>query len=432
MPVNVRRVAITGMAINTTLGDTLDGYLGALLKGRSGITRWTAFDAGEISSKIGGDLTPYDVKAKLARLEQSNSVPPAISARAKRLVAKAPWSVRLSILLATDAWADAGLFETEMTGRQPGAIVSGCHLLNSYHASNLRTFDKEPDYIDPLYAVQSLETTHAACVSDVLSLRGTGMVVSAACASGLYSLRSAVDEIRWHNAPAVVVVGAVPDFAPVDLHALALIGALSQDSFNDEPERASRPFDVRREGFVPAHGGGAVVLEDFDRATARGARIYGEVLGVETNADASYLPQPSEEGQARAMKEVLQSCEIAPEEIDYINGHFTSTPLGDLAEISAIKSVFGDHAYRLKANATKSMIGHTMGASAMVELIGAVLQMRAGQLHQTINIDELDAAVDLDVCAAGPVDYEVRTLMKNAFGFGGLNASAIVAASPKA
>jgi 3-oxoacyl-(acyl-carrier-protein) synthase len=331
--------------------------------------------------------------------------------------------------MAIDAWSDSGLFELEWSGRGPGAIVGGYHTANRYHAETMRVFADEPDYINPLYAIHSLETTHAGCVTDVLRLHGTGMMVSAACASGLYALRTAVDEIRWHGLPAVVVVGAVPDFTPLDMHALALIGAISQDNFNDEPHRASRPFDVAREGFVPAHGGGAIVLEDLDHAKERGAQIYCELLGVETSADASHLPQPSEEGQVRAMQRALESTGIAPEEIDYINGHFTSTPLGDIAEHNAIRRVFGTHADQLKANATKSMIGHTMGASGIVELVGAILQVSAGRLHPSINVDQLDPAIDIDVCANLAVDWPVRYFMKNAFGFGGLNASAVLARS---
>jgi 3-oxoacyl-[acyl-carrier-protein] synthase I len=420
-----RRIAITGMAVNTPLGDTLDVHLAGLLAGRSAITRWKSFDAGPIYSKIGADLAGYDIDGRLDSLQTRRSIPAATIAKARRIAAKAPWSVGLCMPLCIDAWADAGLFDVAIEDSAAATVVGGHNIQSRYRTDNLQTFNNEPDYIDALYAVHSHDTTHIGCVSDVLQLRGTGMLVGAACATGLYALRSAIDEIRWHGAPVALVVCPVADVSPIDMHAMALIGAISQESFNDQPQRASRPFDVGREGFVPAHGCGALVVEDLGHAVGRGARIYAEIFGVETGADANHMPAPSEAGGVRVMQRVLASTGIDPEQIDYINGHFTSTQLGDLAEIGAIKQVFGRHSAHLKANATKSMLGHTMISSALVEMIGAVLQMRAGRLHPTINVDNLDPAVDIDICANSAVEWPVRYFMKNAFGFGGLNASAV-------
>ena len=418
-----KRIAITGMAINTPLADDLDGYLDALLAGRSAITLWKSFDTSRIYSKVAADLRDYDIDAKTQVLAQV--APELITQRLRAVMAKAPWSVKLSMLLAVDAWCASGLAATDLA-EDAALIISGHNLNSLYQFTNYRSFEEEPDFVDALYPVHYTDTTHIGCVSDVLQIKGTGVLVGAACASGGYGLRTAVDEIRYHRRPAALVVGAVVDADPVLAHALALVGAISQDTYVDTPSRASRPFDVHRDGFVPAHGGGAIVLEDWDRAIDRGARIYAEVLGVETSMDATYLPQPSEDGQARAICRVLDFCGVAPEQIDYINGHFTSTPVGDIAEIRAIKQVFGAHAYRLKANATKSMLGHTMMASAVVETVGAVLQIQAGRLHPSINIDEIDPAIDLDVCRDGAVDWPVRYCLKNAFGFGGLNASILL------
>jgi 3-oxoacyl-(acyl-carrier-protein) synthase len=208
---------------------------------------------------------------------------------------------------------------------------------------------------------------------------------------------------------------------------MALMGAITFESFNEEPSRASRPFDVKREGFVPAHGGAALVLEDMESALARGARIHAEVLGVEAGADGNHLPQPSEEGQSRVMKRLLERCGVEPSRVDYLNAHATSTPVGDLTELRSIKRVFGDHAKKLKINATKSMLGHTCWAAPVVETVAAVLQMNAGKLHPSINVDEIDPAVDLDVCAEGPVAHDVKILMKNSFGFGGINCVSLIA-----
>jgi 3-oxoacyl-(acyl-carrier-protein) synthase len=418
---NPRRVVVTGMSVNTPLGDSTDGHLSALLSSRSAITRWKRFDASGIYSKIGGDLTGYDADAKLAVLGLD------AASTARRLIRKIPWSVGLSVCLAMDAWIDAGLVDVAADRGRAGVVVAGSDLQHRYQMDNIVTFQSERDFIAPFYAFHSLDTTHVGCVSEALELRGTAMVAGAACASGLYALRVALDEIRSHGAPLVVVVGPVCDFAAIDMHAMGLMGAISQETFDDEPARASRPFDLLRDGFVPAHGGGALILEDFESAKKRNAKIYAEILAVETAADANHLPNPSEEGETLAMQRALESSGIAPDQIDYLNGHFTSTPAGDIAEINAIKRVFGAHAYKLKLNATKSMVGHTMSASAIVELVGSILQMRNGHLHASINIDQLDPKVDLDVCANASVRCPVRYAMKNAFGFGGLNASTIIA-----
>jgi 3-oxoacyl-(acyl-carrier-protein) synthase len=235
------------------------------------------------------------------------------------------------------------------------------------------------------------------------------------------SLRSAVDEIRHHGAQVAIVVGAVLEFAPIDVHAMALMGAIAFQHFNDEPARASRPYDTRREGFVPAHGGATLVLEELDAAKRRGARIYAEVLGCAANSDGNHLPQPSEDGQAHVMSQVIAGAGLRPEDVGYVNAHATSTPLGDLTELRSIKRVFGAHAQRLRINAPKSMLGHCCWSAPTVETVAGLLQLRAGRLHRSINIDELDPEVDLDVCRDGPVDHAADVMLKNSFGFGGIN-----------
>ena len=420
------RIVITGMAINTPLGDTLDGFLAGLLAGTSALSNWKTIDTSRCYSKVGADLSKYDTDAKLRSLE--GRIPPDVWKRARKLVAKSPWTTRLTILLALEGCVDAGLFGSPIDRDRVAAIVAGHNINFNYQYEQRLTYADEPDFMDSLLALTGLDTDHAGCISDTLGIRGPIYTVGAACASGNTALRCAIDELRYHDVEMAVVVGAVLDFSPVELHAMALMGAITFQSFNDAPARASRPYDTAREGFVPAHGGGTLVLETLTSARKRGARIYAEVLGVEAGSDANHLPQPSEDGQARVMKRLLDKCGIAPERIDYINAHATSTPLGDLTELRSIKRVFGEHAYKLKLNATKSMLGHTCWAAPTVETIAAILQMRAGKLHPSINIDELDTEVDLDVCrGTTPVDWPVRLMMKNSFGFGGINCVSILA-----
>lgn len=412
------------MSVNTPLGDTLDTFLEALLAGRSAITRWKTIDADPIYSKVGGDLSQYDIEAKVQRLQPCTPEP--VFRRLRRLVTRSPWSTRLTMLSAVDAWLNAGWIAAAPAGESVATVVAGHNLNQGHQYAQRLQFAEEPDYMDSLLALNGLDTDHAGCVSEVLQLRGPLYTVGAACASGNVALRCGVDEIRHHGAHGALVVGAALDFSPLELHAMALMGAISFQSFNDAPAAASRPYDVRREGFVPAHGCGALVLEPLERALARGARIHAEILGVEANSDGNHLPQPSEDGQTALMRQALERSGVEPSQIDFISAHATSTHLGDLTEIRSVKRVFGEHAHRLKINAAKSMLGHTCWASPIVETIAAILQMRASRLHPSINIDDLDRDVDLDVCRDGPVDWPVRYAMKNSFGFGGINCVSIL------
>ncbi|MCC6523242.1 MAG: beta-ketoacyl-[acyl-carrier-protein] synthase family protein [Polyangiaceae bacterium] len=420
-----KRIAVTGMSINTPLGDTLPGFLDGLLAGRSALSNWKTIDVSRCYSKVGADLSEYDVAKKVASFE--GKIPADVWKRLRKLVSKAPWSTKLSMLLAVDGWLDAGLFQVEgIDTTRVASIVAGHNINFNYQYQNRLQYAEEPDYMDSLLALTGLDTDHAGSVSEVLNVRGPIYTVGSACASANTALRLAIDELRYHGNDYAMVVGAVLDFSPVELHAMALMGAITFQSFNDTPQKASRPFDTKREGFVPAHGGGVMVLEDLEQAKKRGAKIYAEILAVETNSDANHLPSPSEEGQSRLMARLLKECELAPEQIDYINAHATSTPLGDLTETRSIKRVFGKHAYKLKVNATKSMLGHTCWAAPAVESIAAILQMNGGMLHPSINIENIDPEIDLDVCNGKSVEHAVRYCMKNSFGFGGINAVSIM------
>jgi 3-oxoacyl-(acyl-carrier-protein) synthase len=328
---------------------------------------------------------------------------------------------------ALDAAIDGKVLDGSINLDRMSAIVAGHNINCNHQYENRKQYDEEPDFMDSLLALTGLDTDHAGSISEALGLRGPIYTMGAACASGNVALRAAIDEVRFHGAEAALVVGAVLDFSPVELHAMCLMGAITFQSFNDTPESASRPWDKAREGFVPAHGGGALLVETLESAKKRGAKIYAEILGVEANSDGNHLPQPSEEGQSRLMQRVLDDCGLKPEDIDYINAHATSTPLGDLTEVRSIKRVFGDHAYKLRVNATKSMLGHTCWAAPVVETVAAIMQMNAGKLHPSISISELDPEVDLPICrGTTPVDWKVKTLMKNSFGFGGINCVSIL------
>lgn len=419
-----KRIAVTGMSINTPIGDNLDTYFRHLLQGKSAITRWKSFASHPIYAKVGADLSEYDIFAKLHDIV--NLVSPEIADRLKRLLKRAPWATKLSLLLAADAYLDAKLDSSVYDSSKIATIIAGHNLNQNYVHLNREQFAEEPDYIDGLFALHGLDTDHAGSVSELLQIKGPAYTVGGACASGNIALRSAVDEIRYHGMQAVLVLGAVLDFSPIDLQGMALMGAITYQNFNEEPQRASRPYDIRREGFVPAHGGAVLILEDLEIAESRGARIYAEILGVGSSADGNHLPQPSEEGQSHLMQKLLLECNLCPEQIDYISAHATSTQLGDLVEIRSIKKVFGSNINKLKINAPKSILGHTCWSAATVETVAAILQMQACLLHPSVNIDNLDPEVDLDICRGQAVKHDVNIFMKNSFGFGGLNSISII------
>jgi 3-oxoacyl-(acyl-carrier-protein) synthase len=417
-------IVISGMSINTPLGDTLDEFINALYTGKSALANWKSLDSSNIYSKVGADLGDYNLEDKLDKL--SDSIPKEVWNKLRKLHVKLPWSTKITTTMAVDAFIDAKLFSSNYDSSRVGVVVSGHNVNVNYDYDNRTQFDGQPDYIDSLYGLQSLDTDHAASVSEVLGLYGPVYTVGAACASGNLAIRNAIDEIRYHNIDAMLVIGPVLDWSPLLLHGMALLGAISFKNFVDSPAEASRPYDIKREGFVPAHGGGAVLLETRRSADRRKVKHYAEVMAVEATSSASHLPTPSSKSQAEAMRRALSSSSIQPWQIDYINAHATSTPQGDLSELQAIHDVFKDHANKIWINAPKSILGHTCWSAPIVELVAAILQMKHGQIHKTINIHEMDPKVDLNITAKGNRSIDIKYFMKNSFGFGGINCVSII------
>jgi 3-oxoacyl-(acyl-carrier-protein) synthase len=419
-----RRVVVTGLGINTPIGDTLDTYYANLIAGKSAITRWKFFENDAVYSKVGGDLSEYDKAPKLAALREV--LPAATHKKLRKICKKAPFSTAISTLVASDALIDAGLGDFDGDPTRRATIVAGHNLNERYFAENYIVFrEDEPDYIDSMAALHMLDTDHAGSVSEICGNLGATYTMGGACASGNITLRAALDEIRHHDHDIVMMVGAVLDFSQMGPHAMALMGAITFKSFNDDPHLASRPYDMRREGFVPSHGAGALVLEEYEHAKARGAKIYAEVLGCTSTGDGSHLPSPSPDGQARTIARVLKRTGTRPEDIDFVCAHATSTPQGDISEATAIKRVFGEHSKKLLVNAPKSMLGHTCWSAPAVETVAGLLQMERGKLHPSINIDEMDPEIGLDVCANEARDHKINMMLKNSFGFGGLNCCAL-------
>jgi 3-oxoacyl-(acyl-carrier-protein) synthase len=419
-----RRVVVTGMATINPLGDTLETYHSNLLAGKSGIKKWTSLSLSPIECKIGGDLGDYDFLAALDRLK--GKISDQLYLKVRKLFRTCTFSNKMTALCAMNAYLDAGLFSRENDPFRTSVVLAGHNFNSRYVNKNLDQFKQDPSYIDPLLGVEGLDQNIAATMSEILVVKGPVHTVGAACASGNYALRDGFRDIVMGECDRAVVAGAPFDMAETDMQAMVFLNSIVIDpKFQDLPHKASRPFDAQRCGFLPSHGSAVMILEDLKTAKDRGAKIYAELLNVKANADGCHLPSPSRDNQKRLILDLLKSVDVAPESIDYVNCHATSTPLGDLEEIFAIKAAFGPHAYKLKVNAPKSMLGHTCWAAPLVESVGALLQMNGGVLHPSVNIDNLDPAIDLDVCANQPRECKVRYMMKNSFGFGGLNSCAL-------
>ncbi len=420
-----KRVVITGMDTINPLGDTLTEYYDNLIAGKSGVKVWESLDVSNLDCKIGGDLGNYDLKAALDSLK--DDLPEGEYKRIRKLFKRMTFSNRSAVITSLKAWVQSSLYNTTLDPFRVSVMVAGHNFNDKYVMEQNLQFLEEPSWIDPLYGVEGLDPNIAGTLSEVLNVKGPAYNMGAACASGNVALRDGFRDIITGECDVSVIAGPMWDMNEADINAMGFIDALVVDpEYTTNPEAGSRPFDTKRCGFVPSHGSGTLIIEELEHAKKRGVKIYAEVMAVGANSNANHLPAPSEESQAVLMKNVMKMAGVKPEEVGYINCHATGTPLGDVKEISAIKTAFGDHAKNLKLNAPKSMMGHTCWAAAIVEMIGGVMQLNNKKLHPTINIDEIAEGVDLDVCKDGAVDYDGKYMLKNAFGFGGLNGCALI------
>jgi 3-oxoacyl-(acyl-carrier-protein) synthase len=422
-----RRVVVTGMGVITSMGETPEDFSEALVHGRSGIDRWKKVDGSRIYAKIGGDISDFDIKVHLARY--GKDYPSELVQRALRLLRDVPLPANGVAAAAMRAYLDSGI-DGQVRPERFGHILGGHNLNTWYCIENYLAFDEEPEFTDPMYLPRRLDTHVVSVNSEIFGLKGPAWTVGSACSSGNVAVVTAMDIIRAGRADAMLVTASSETADLVGLQSLALLGALSVESFNDEPQRASRPFDKRREGFVAAGGGAAVILETLAGARRRGAPILGEILGGASSCDASSITKPNVEGQVNALKGALEDAGVNPEDVNYINAHATSTPIGDAVEVQAIKAVFGEHAYKIPINATKSMTGHALTGAGGIELVATLLQMRGGFVHPTINLEDPDPECDLDFVPIVARDHRIDVAVSNGFGFGGLNTTIVVGRAP--
>ncbi len=418
-----QRVVITGMGAVTALADSVPQLWSGLVEGRSGITNWKNMD-GRVECRVAGDMSGFDLDDHLLRV--GADYPAELTRSARRLLRVTPPSGRLTAAAALQAYVDAGLDTFTSGAERTGHVLAGQNLNTPNVVANSRTFAEEPDFIDPLFGMVCLDTDVVGVVGELLGLRGPSFMVAGACASGNLAVLSGMDMIRAGRADTVVVTGGSISMDPMVVHSWVMIEALTFLSFNDDPTRASRPFDARREGFVPSEGAAAVVIESLASARRRGATIHAEVLGGAAASDASRQTRPHQEGQERAMRLALADARVGVERVDYVNAHATSTPLGDATEVAAVKSVLGERALTTPMNATKSMIGHSLTSAGVIELVATTLQMTHGVLHPTINQEVEDPELGLDFVPNEAREADIDIAISNSFGFGGINSCLVV------
>ena len=402
-----RKVVVTGLGVVSPIGNDIPGFWDSVKAGRSGIGPVTLVDTSDMAVRIAGEVKDFNPSLRIDPKEAK----------------KMDRYTQFSVYAAAEALADAGLsretIESERTGVCIGTGQGGS---NSIEEAVTRLVERGPTRVPPLTVAKALANFGPAQIAMTFNITGPCQCIVTACAAGTDAIGQAMRLIRDDQADTIIAGGSEASIVRMCMSSFINIQALS--ARNEEPEKASRPFDRDRDGFVMAEGAGVLVLEEYQHALARGAKIYAEVAGFGQTCDAHHLtaPDPEGVGVSRAIRLALADARLNPGDIDWVSAHGTSTPLNDPIETKAIKSAFGDHAKRLKVSSLKSMTGHCIGAAGAIEAIAGILGMREGYVHATINYENPDPACDLDYVPNKGASMPIRAFIKNSMGFGGQNA----------
>ena len=405
-----RRVVITGLGVVSPVGIGVAEAWAAMLAGRSGIGGITQFDAGDMACCIAGEVTGFD---------------PAVSLLAKS-AKKMDRFMQFGIAAGVEALADSGLEVTDANACQIGVYIgSGIGGVTTIEATTRLFIDKGAKRISPFYIPMTITNMISGNLSIMYGLKGPNLSMVTACSSGTHAIGEAGRLIEYGDADVMVAGGAEAPISPTAIAGFSAARALSLR--NDDPAAASRPWDSGRDGFVVGEGAGVMVLEEYQHARARGARIYAELSGFGMSGDAYHItaPSPGGEGAARCMTNALRNAGCNPERIGYVNAHGTSTPQGDIAETEALKNTFGAHAGRLAVSSNKSMIGHLLGAAGGVEAVMTALSVHHQVIPPTINLERQDPECDLDFVPNQARDARIDGALSNSFGFGGTNGTLV-------
>ncbi len=410
-----RRVVVTGLGCVSPIGNSVTASWEALLAGQSGIATITRFDASPFSTHFAGEVKGFNVEDYMPGKEARHM----------------DTFIHYGMAAGIQAMQDSGLQVTEENAERIGVIVgSGIGGLPMIEQTHTELTNRGPRRISPFFVPASIINMISGHLSIKYGLKGPNIAIVTACTTGLHCIGEAGRMIEYGDADVIIAGGAESTISPLGLGGFASARALS--SRNDDPATASRPWDKDRDGFVLGEGAGVMVLEEYEHAKARGAKIYAELLGFGMSADAHHMTAPLEDGDGarRCMVAAMRNAGVNPDQVDYVNAHGTSTPLGDVAETVAIKRALGDHAKNIVVNSTKSMTGHLLGGAGGLEAVFTVLAVHNQKSPPTINIFNQDPACDLDYCANQARDMKIDIAVKNSFGFGGTNGTLIFSRTP--
>jgi len=402
------RVVVTGLSAITPIGVDLEISWQSLLSGKSGVDKLTRFDCSEYATRIAAEVRDFDPNRYMSVKE------------ARRMDRFCQFAVASAKMLMQHSCLDRNVMDMTQCGAVIGCGLGGLETIEEFHTKLLKS---GPRRVSPFYIPLLIANMAAGQISITTGAKGPNLATTSACASGMHGIGYAFSDIRLGRAKAMISGGVESTITPMAVSGFNAMKALSTS--NDIPEKASRPFDLDRNGFVIGEGSGLLLLESLDSALERGATIYAEVAGFGASADAFHMtaPDDSGEGMALAMRQALREARVSPEQVDHINTHGTSTKLNDATETKAIKEVFGRHAYDMLLTANKSMIGHTLGAAGGIESVFSVLSLYHSKIPGTLNLDTPDPECDLDYCSHGTVSRNIRYALCNSFGFGGTNAA---------
>lgn len=405
-----RRVVITGLGLLTPVGLNVEQTWANIKAGKSGISLITKFDTDKFSVKFAGTIPDFDVNKYISAKDVKKMDP----------------FIHYGIAVGIQAFEDSGLEVTEENATRIGvSIGSGIGGIGTIESQHAVYAEGGPRKVSPFFVPSAIINMISGHVSIKYGLKGPNLALVTACATGTHSIGDAARLIEYGDADVMIAGGA--EYATTELGLAGFAAARALSTRNDDPQRASRPWDKDRDGFVLGDGAGAVVLEEYEHAKARGAKIYAEVLGFGLSGDAYHMTLPAQagEGAGRCMQNALRNAKLDKSQIGYINAHGTSTPAGDVCENAAVKTVFGDHAYKLAMSSTKSMIGHALGAAGAIEAILTTLALHEQVLPPTINLENPEEGCDLDYVSNGARDAQFDYALSNSFGFGGTNASLV-------
>ncbi len=407
---NSRNVVVTGLGCISPVGLDVTSTWEGLVSGKNGVGSVTHFDASEIATQIAAEAKGFDPESRLAAKE---------ARRMDRFI-------QLGLCAGLEAFEDSGIDLNSADPNQIGVLIgAGIGGLGTIEETTRQMMEKGARKVSPFYIPSSIINMVSGNLSIMLGLRGPNLAVVTACTTGTHAIGEAARMVALGDADVMIAGGTEAAITPTSMAGFAAAKALSRR--NDQPARASRPWDVERDGFVMGEGAGILVLESEEHAKRRGARIYAELAGYGVSGDAHHMTQPAPggEGAARCMANALRNAQMNPDDIGYVNAHGTSTPLGDLAETMALKAVFGPHANSLMVSSTKSMIGHLLGAAGGVEAVATVKTLFHEVVPPTINLDTQDPECDLDYVPHTAREREVHAAVSNSFGFGGTNGTLV-------